>query len=249
MFKDLAKRTLRQLGYSVVKTRGRYSADGLSTLHQPRFLSNPAFGEAYRRGVAAGRGVDPGFEWRVHTALWAASRALEVQGDFVECGVNAGFISSAIMQYLKWETLDRRFHLIDTFRGPDFSQYSEAEADAGRVAHAALRSGSYVVDIDRVRANYSQWPGAMVVEGTIPRVLPTLALEQVAFVHIDLNCAAPEAAALEYFWDRLSKGGLILLDDYAYANCLHQGDLLDETAHGLGTEILTLPTGQGLLLK
>ena len=251
MIGNWTKRGLQKLGYSLMKTRGRYSADGFSTVHQPRFLQSPLFGAAYRRGVEASLGVDPGFEWRVHTALWAAERALQTDGDFIECGVNAGFISSAIMSYLRWESVGRDFYLIDTFSGPDLDQYSETEAGAGRVevAQAALASGSYVVDLDRVRANYRQWPRAIVVPGTVPQVLASVPAQRAAFVHIDLNCAAPEAAALEYFWSRLSQGGLILLDDYAYANCEHQGELLDQTAHRLGTSILALPTGQGLLLK
>lgn len=155
------------------------------------------------------------------------------------------------MSYLTWELVERNFCLVDTFRGPDLDQYSETEVGEGRVqvARAALGSGSYVVDPDRVRANYRQWPRAIVVPGTVPQILASIPDERAAFVHIDLNCAAPEAAALEYFWSRLSQGGLVLLDDYAYANCEHQGDLLDQTAQRLGTSIMALATGQGLLLK
>ena len=106
MIGNWTKRGLQKLGYSLMKTRGRYSVDGFSTVHQPRFLPDPRFQAAYGRGVEASLGVDPGFEWRVHTALWAAERALQTEGDFIECGVNAGFISSAIMRYLRWESVD-----------------------------------------------------------------------------------------------------------------------------------------------
>jgi hypothetical protein len=251
MIKKLMKGALEQLGYTVVKSRWRYCDDGLSTLHQPRFRSSPRFEDAYRRGVDASHGVDPRFEWRVHTALWSASRALDVEGDFIECGVNAGFVSSAILQYVKWEDPDKKFYLIDTFCGPDLSQYSQIEIEAGRarIAEAALSSGSYVTDMDRIRANYSKWPQAVIVQGMIPQILPSLDVGTVAFAHIDLNCAGPEVAALEYVWPRLSKGGFVLLDDYAYAGCFHQGDMLDRAADGLGAEILAMPTGQGLMMK
>lgn len=105
------------------------------------------------------------------------------------------------------------------------------------------------MDMARVRSNYSQWPRVSFIQGTIPTVFSLLELERIAFVHIDLNCAAPEAAALEYCWPQLSKGGLVLLDDYAYSGCSQQGDMLDKMAHRLKAEILTLPTGQSLLLK
>src|ERR1035438_3489724 len=39
---------------------------------------------------------------------------------------------------------------------------------------------------------------------------------QIAYLHIEMNCAPPEIAAIEYSWDTLVAGAPILLDDYAY---------------------------------
>ena len=78
-------------------SRDRYDQDGLSTEHDDHFRQDPRFKEAYARGIEAAAGFDPRHEWRVHTVLWTASIALQVEGDFVECGVNAGFMSSAII--------------------------------------------------------------------------------------------------------------------------------------------------------
>ena len=53
-------------------------------------------------------------------ALYTATRYVidnAFPGDFVECGVNKGFLSSAIMEYLDWNSLDRGFYLLDTFAG------------------------------------------------------------------------------------------------------------------------------------
>jgi hypothetical protein len=220
-------------------------------IHNDHFRRSPAFREAYNRGLQASNGVDPGFEWRVHVALWAAATSLRVPGDFVECGVNAGFISSAIMRHLRWNTLDRKFYLLDTFSGPVLDQYSPEEIERGRLrlAQGALAAGSYVTDTARVRANYSEWPNAVVVQGAIPEVLPGLDTGAVAFLHIDMNCAYPERAALEFFWTRLSHGAIVLLDDYAYFGHDQQAGAMDSAARALGGDILSLPTGQGIIIK
>src|SRR5205823_1320202 len=105
-----------------------YAEDGLYTLHNQSFRQDPRFRAAYARGVQASHGVDQHLEWRIHVALWAGATALRASGDFVECGVNAGFVSSAIMHHLNWSTLPRKYYLIDTFAGPVLEQYSEAEA-------------------------------------------------------------------------------------------------------------------------
>jgi hypothetical protein len=232
-------------------TRKNYASDGLYTVHNHKFCDDAVFQAAYARGVNASAGVDPQMEWRLHVALWAARTAISAEGDFVECGVNAGFVSSAIMQRLNWGKGEKRFYLIDTFRGPPLNQYSKQEILQGRVqlAEKAIAEGAYVTDLDRVRANYSEWPNVEIVQGVVPEVLPTVGIKKVAFLHLDMNCAYPERAALEYFWDLLSPRSIVLLDDYAYFGHDSLADAIDSAAKSLGAEILSLPTGQGLILK
>jgi hypothetical protein len=251
LLKSAARRALAAAGLAVFRTRGRHIEDGLFTLHNDRFRRDPDFQDAYRRGLRATGNPGAEFEWRVHLALWAAAAGLHVPGDFVECGVNAGLISSAIMHGLRWNTLGRRFFLIDTFRGPVLDQYSPEEIGRGRlqVAKDAVAAGAFVTDLDRVRANYAEWPSAIVVQGTVPDVLASLEIPRVAFLHIDMNCAYPERAALEFFWSLLPAGAIVLLDDYAYFGHDLQGDAMDAAARKLGAVVLSLPTGQGLILR
>jgi hypothetical protein len=236
---------------SCLRTHGRYVQDGLATVHSDDFRRDDAFQSAYARGVQASRGVDPGIEWRVHVAIWAAHIALHVEGDFVECGVNAGFISSAIMHSLQWHTIPRRFYLIDTFSGPVLSQYSQAERQNAKldVATRAMEAGAYVIDLERVRANFAEWPNTAITQGVVPDVLETIPFEKIAFVHIDMNCALPERTALQFFWNRLSPGSVVLLDDYAYLGSDAQRKAMDDFVRQIGAKILSFPTGQGLIMK
>lgn len=228
-----------------------YTDDGLLTAHNESFRRDPAFRAACARGIAASDGFDPKIEWRLHTVLWAARSALRVEGDFVECGVNAGFMSSAVMHALNWNSTGRNFYLIDTFSGPVLNQYSEDEVRTGRreIAEHNIAEGGYVTDLTRIRANYAEWPRAIVTPGAVPEVLQSIDFGKVAFLHIDMNCALPEKAALEFFWPRLSPGALIVLDDYAYTGYQAQYESMNATARALGCEILSLPTGQGLLIR
>ena len=249
--RQFAKLLIRKTGYVVFEERNRYHQDGFFTVHNALFRSSPEFRAAYARGLKASKGVDPQFEWRVHVALWAAATALQTTGDFVECGVNAGFISSAIMHSLGWSRVERRFYLIDTFDGPVMSQFSGEEIVKGRkkIAEDAISAGAYVTDMARIRANFSEWPNAVVVQGAVPGILPAIEIGQVAFLHLDMNCALPEREALTFFWSRLSKGAVVLLDDYAYFGHDLQAKAMDEAAIELGAHILALPTGQALIIK
>lgn len=251
--RDRIRKWLASAGYVVFNTRSPecYARDSLFTFNNQQFIHDPRFQAAYARGVRAGAGVDPRMEWRVHVALWAALAAAHVPGDFVECGVNSGFVSSAIMHRLDWGKTGKRFYLIDTFSGPVISQYSAEEIanGRGRVAQDAVANGAYVTDLQHVRANYAEWPNVEIVQGAVPDVLPSLKVAAVAFLHIDMNCAYPERAALEFFWDRLSPGAMVLFDDYAYFGNDVLAAAIDAVAAKVGAQVLSLPTGQGLIVK
>jgi hypothetical protein len=247
----LIQKALGRFGLMLINIRRHYDADGLFTVHSDHFRQVPVYQAAYQRGLQANNGIDPHFEWRAHVALWVASGALGAEGDFVECGVNTGFLSSAIMQALNWAEVPRRFYLFDTFAGPVTSQFSKEEIQRGRLAVAEERTaaGAYETNVDRVRANFAEWPNAVVVQGAVPDILPTANIDAVAFLHLDMNCAYPECRALEYFWNRLSPGAFVLMDDYAYFGYESQRAAMDALGTSLGFEVLSLPTGQGLIRK
>jgi hypothetical protein len=251
MVKELIQKALGHAGYIIINQRRHYDWDGLFTVHSDHFRHDPVFKAAYQRGVQANNNVDPHCEWRLHVTLWAASCALVTPGDFIECGVNTGFMSSAIMGGLNWGRVGKRFYLLDTFARPVLSQFSPEEIKRGRfkVAEDQMALGAYETDMARVRANFAEWPNAVVVPGTIPDSLPAVDTSSVAFLHIDMNCAYPERATLEYFWDRLSLGAFVLLDDYAYYGYDSQMESIDSLAQSLGFNVLSLPTGQGLIMK
>lgn len=253
MLKRWVRHWLESRGYAVFNTRSGvgYARDGLFTFNNDHFRHDAPFRAAYERGVRANGGVDPGTEWRVHVALWAAGVALRVEGDFVECGVNGGLTSTAIMERWQWSGAGRRYWLVDTFGGPVMQQYTQAEASTGRVAAArdALERGAYVTDVEQVRANFAEWAGVEIVQGAVPEALKEVKAERVAFLHLDMNCAFPERAALEHFWPKMSAGGVVLFDDYAYFGNEELARTIDEAARGLGAEVLSLPTGQGLMLR
>ena len=249
------RRALRALtarfGFRVVRVgAGIYDQDGLRSAHASTFLEDPAFARAYARGVAAA-GADYGWQWRVHVALWAASCASRLAGDFVECGVNRGFMASAIMSALDWDALDKTFWLMDTFSGLDPRFVSEAEKRAGRLESGArlLQRGFYVAGVDSVQANFAEWHNVRVIVGAIPETLGEADPNTVAFLHLDMNCAPPEVAAAEHFWDRLTAGAFVLMDDYGYVGSEEQRRALDAFARRRDVPILALPTGQGLIIK
>ncbi len=251
---------LRPTGYRLVRNRkapppapagdGAYAEDGLTSVHAHEFLEDAEFLAAYARGVKA-TGVDYGWRWRVHVGLWVASQAARLPGDFVECGVNRGFLSSAVMHHLRWNSLAKTFWLLDTFRGMDERYVSDVEKGEGALEanRERIASGFYVSSAADVRANFAEWERVRIVEGPIPDTLAQVEAREVAYLHLDLNCSPPEVAAAEHFWPRLVPGAFVLLDDYAYRGYGRQKEAMDAFARSKGVSVLSLPTGQGLIVK
>ncbi len=79
--------------------------------------------------------------------------------------------------------------------------------------------------------------------------MPQVRAEKIAYLHLDMNCSVPELAAIQFFWERLVPSAFVLLDDYAYYGYLSQKIAMDHFAQEKGIKILSLPTGQGLLVK
>jgi Macrocin-O-methyltransferase (TylF) len=235
---------LRSAGHEVPAIdAAAYNEDFLMTTHNADFQSDPRFVAAYERGIRA-VGGDYGFRWRVHVGLWAASCAIRLEGDFVECGVNRGFMSSAIMRYLDWNSRDRRFFLLDTFRGLDLDLLTEDERRLGK----GTRTDTYDECFEEVRANFSEFRNVVLIRGSVPGTLSEVDTEAVAYLHIDMNNVTPEIAAIEHYWPLLVPGAIVLLDDYGSPTYEAQKEGMDEFASRHDVEILSLPTGQGMLV-
>jgi hypothetical protein len=238
-------------------SRGKpsYDENSLTTWHQSvDFLSDPKFIRAYNAGMDSGHQImrpagsneDIKIKWRVAVSCWAAHHAAKLDGDFVECGVNTGIISLAICEYLGFNDLNKTFWLFDTYQGIPEEQISPAEKALGR---GKENPDYYPPCYEIAKKNFAPYPRAKLVKGRVPEILTSVVIDKVAYLSLDMNIAAPERAAIEYFWPKLVPGAVIVMDDYGWAPYRAQKTALDEFARSQGVEIMALPTGQGFLIK
>jgi hypothetical protein len=179
--------------------------------------------------------------WRLHTCCWAARSALGVDGDFVECGTYKGFYAGVMVQYLKFLTVPRQFYLYDSFAGLPERWSTELERKQANPGYQWDGVHEDVVD------RFGHFPNIQVVRGIVPDVFDTVLPDRIAFLHLDLNAAAAETAALDRLLPRLSDGAMVVLDDFGRQE---QQDLCQahvEWWHRHDHSVLELPTGQGLV--
>lgn len=236
-------------GRTLVQGPLTYNSDGLATRHNTEFQSNPRFARAYEAGLRTIEARRPSLNirWRTHVCCWAAEHGLRLEGDFIEFGVFTGLYSRAITEYLGWEQFpDRTFWLLDTFEGIETSLLTEAERQRG----IQKMNRKYQGDVyPEVVATFSRYPNVEIVKGAVPATLDQVRLERAAYVSIDMNAVVPEIAAAEFIWDKMVPGALMVLDDYGFLPHIEQKRAFDQFAREKGVGILSMPTGQGLIIK
>ena len=250
--KDLLKKVLptfllqaiyRVRSYSLVEGKLTYRQDGLYTTCNTDFLEEPTFVEAFALGRQAGILNDTPINYRAYVACWAALKGRDLDGDFVECGVYRGAMSRMIVHYVDFTGLPhKRFYLLDTFSGFPASSLTDEERRRRRPA-------DFGDTLDAVRATFQSFPNVVIVPGTVPDTLPAVKAEKICYLSLDMNAVAPEIAAAETFWPRMSSGAVIVLDDYGWPFHEPQKRAFDAFAARRGVAVLPMPTGQGLIFK
>ena len=227
-----------------------FLADGLG-VHGKNIsaLMDPAFADAYqessRLNSETWRGQVPDIRWRAHVCCWAGRNALSLQGDFVECGVNAGLLSVTVAHFLNFSKINRTFWLFDTFAGVPIERVPMEER-----RHIASFNAKWYSDCwDIAVRNFAPFPNAKLVRGILPDTLSEAPINRISYLSVDLNYAEAEMAVMERLWPKLTPGAIVVIDDYAFVGHEIQFQAWNEFARDKGQMILTVPTGQGLLIK
>lgn len=215
--------------------------NGLITFNNADFLHDPKFIQSYQLGLETGSWSGADLQWRCYTACWCANYASNLEGDFVECGVYRGGLARAIINYIGFDKmLERKWYLLDTFEGFPPDQEDSVRHFPGIYADNPL---------DSVKSTFGKFSNVVIIKGRVPETLNEVPSEKIAYLSIDMNAASPEIAAGNFFWDKLVPGAPLLLDDYGFLDHMNQKHAWDTWAKDHHVEILTLPSGQGLILK
>ncbi len=131
-----------------------------------------------------------------------------VEGAFAELGVYKGEMARIIHLC----DPSRTFHLFDTFSG--FTSY-DLTPETGEAATYSTRNFADT-SIEKAKRIIGGNDNLVFHQGYFPETTSGLENEKYAFVNIDVDLYNPIKAGLEYFYPRLSPGGVIIVHDYNY---------------------------------
>jgi O-methyltransferase len=224
-----------------------YKEDLIMTSANTGFMDDTKFIKSYQKCVEAdnNRLISEQYtiKWRIHTLIWAAKYASKLDGDFVDFGGGFGLFSSAIYEYLNFQELDKKYYLLDSFEGlKDDGLFTEEL----RALQNYKKYGNWY---EEIKEKFKDFGNMEIIPGYVPDTLTKLKTDKVAFVSIDFNCVKPESEALEFIWDKVVDGGIIIFGDYAFPGHEKQKISHDNFVEEKNCLIYTSPTGQGVLIK
>ena len=141
--------------------------------------------------------------------LWFQIERLKknkISGAFAELGVHQGETARAIHHMDK----DRIFYLFDTFEGFAKEDLAQENQTGPRFSSEMFAGTS----VDKVQKYINGNANLRFKSGFFPDTTEGLETEKFALVHLDADLYAPTIEALNFFYYRLNKGGVIIVHDY-----------------------------------
>src|SRR5262249_51180578 len=132
---------------------------------------------------------------------------LHVDGDVAECGTYKGGSAFFMARHIIEHKLDKRLCLFDSFEGLS----APAAVDGSHWHRGALTSS--LTDVQNCLAPLGATPFVEFFPGWIPSRFPNVSDRKFCFVHIDVDLHDPTRDSMEFFYPRLTPGGIIVLDD------------------------------------
>jgi O-methyltransferase len=161
----------------------------------------------------------------------------KVPGDVVECGVWKGGMTMGMIFANMRDNIDRHFWLYDTFEG--LPQPSAEDGERAHEVWAQVQKGDPTVNdvakhrvedgkwnygaLSLVKSNvyYTHYPRDKIhfIKGKVEDTLPTTKLpEKIALLRLDTDFYDGTKVELEYLWDRIVPGGILIIDDFCMWN-------------------------------
>ena len=222
-----------------------YKFDNISTKNNLSFIHSHDFLRYHSKSIEFG-GRDYRFYLRVHQILWCASVSKNVVGDFVELGTGRGYLFAAVCEYLKVNNINKSVYLYDTFIPYKTNKITGNQEDKFK------RSDFYAECYESTRDKFSEYKFVTLVQGKCPESLRGIYESEhhrISLLHVDLNYHIAEIQSLQFLWRNISKGAVIILDDYANPGREKQYEAYEDFFKNKGLCILTTASGQGIVFK
>ena len=200
--------------------------------------------ERFRQASSAWKGITGLPDDRRFFLLSTAASVRKVEGDTADIGVRFGTSSYFILCGI--DSAAKQHHVFDSFEG-----LSEPTAeDSGADQPTVWKQGHLLAEEEVTKKNLRMYEDrCRYYKGWVPTRFSEVKDRMFALVHIDVDLYQPTRDTLEFFYPRVSPGGVIVCDDYGSALCPGARKAMDEFMADKPESLFHIPTAQSLVVK
>lgn len=228
MLKQVAKKLFLKCGYRVINEKKFLKNHIINFGAFSRYFNE---GDDYLTLFARAREItktDPDIlkELRfyiVYQMVLHVVQQYNISGDFAECGCLKGHSTYMISELLERYDFKNQFYVFDAFEDgfPDKTQEDMDELGVSDPIEVLKEKEYHVSSYSDAVQVLKKFPFVTLCKGWIPSIFEEkkehLDGRQYAFLHIDVDLYEPARDSLAYFYPRMVKGGVIVIDDYGYS--------------------------------
>lgn len=169
-------------------------------------------------------------------------QASSVAGDIAECGVYKGGSAYLLAEVSSRLAPQKTIYLFDTFKGlPEPNP---------RYDHSYVKSRYKDTSVEVVKSFLRRFNNYQIYEGLFQDTLHSIADKTFCLVHIDCDLYDSVSTCCQFFYPRLTWGGIMIFDDYGYTIDWPGAKLaVDEYFSDKKEKPIWLPTGQCVMTK
>ncbi|MAG02383.1 macrocin-O-methyltransferase [Candidatus Pacearchaeota archaeon] len=161
-----------------------------------------------------------------------AKRQIDLNGDYAEVGVFKGTTAKAICEAKG----DKKLYLFDTFEGlPEPSKFDKN-----------FKKQMFDSEVSYVMKKLSKYPNVFIYKGLFTDTAITIKDNNFSLVHLDVDLYQSTKDCLEFFYERMISGGIILSHDYDSSGVKKA---FDEFFFNKSEKVIRLPLSQCMTIK
>jgi len=157
------------------------------------------------------------FEERRHVVSSLMEKTLHLDGDVIECGVFEGDTTMVMAEKLKELGSNKIIFGVDAFDAFPFDDNDYPFEQQGVIKKKFSKAkGIQIPSIEEVQKKLDEKKLGNIIlkKGLVENVLPTLRDKKFCFAIVDVNSYLATKQCIEFLKDRITKGGIMFLDDY-----------------------------------
>lgn len=174
---------------------------------------------------------------RAYILFQAAQATIQIRGSSAECGVYKGGSSVLIANV----SPERKHYALDTFEG-----FPDVISNADVLEKEEHFSDVSIAEIQKMFGDYKN---IVMLKGKFSESFEKMYDEIFSFVYIDADLYVSTVECLNFFYPRLSKGGIMLFDDYLLPITAGVKKAVDEFFAAKDEFPIVLPTCQAIVFK